>query len=355
MIKLFFKILKSFIKQEKTLTLLIVLGMIVCNISILFFTNAYFSDLDEASKKEKEQNQVGFIITKDLFGFDETANLFSGKDFVQNWSYRMAITPDNMSIDIIAYGRDSGLDKKQFLAGENITNNEECKFVCSEKFNQSFFSKYGVMITVGYQLELNDVLLECSGIVASNDFDLLVPMSTFGQIDVSEINLTYYFKNNASQIEVEKLNSEIIEVLNPINVIRNERVYKYSFNEFLDNISNIIVFLIIAVLNYMFIYAYIINSRNKIYSILKIEGLTTPNLAIFALSELFILHNFAVICAMLIYLPFVCMKISVIAILTQTGYMWGLMAIINVVLYLVISLPEVIKQPIVLYREAWKK
>lgn len=355
MIKLFFKAFLSFVKQGKSLTLLIIVGMVVCNISVLYFTNAYFSDLDEADKKEKAQNQVGFTIDKEFFNAENIDEMLKNNDFVQNWFYHAIITPDYMSINIISYGKNNDLNKKQFLVGQNITNAETDKFVCSEKFNQAFFAKYGVMITVGYQLELNDTLLECSGIVASNDFDLLISTITFQKIDVSEMNIGYYFNSDASQVEIEKLNSAIIEEFHPTNVLRKERVYQYSFNDFLKNISNILVFLIIAVLNYMFIYAYIVNSRNKIYSILKIEGLTTPHLALFSLLELFALHNFAVVCAVLLYYPFVSQKIDIYTALVQSGYTWIVMAAINIALFLVISLPELVKQPIVLYREAWKK
>ena len=351
-IKYSIKTLLAFFSSERLILIIIIFAMVICNVVFLLFTNQFYNDKLQASNMESIQNKMEFQFAdfnkNDYLDF---LNLTRQYGVIRNIIVSTSATEDS-SIQLCAYDNLYEIGDRQITMGELLSSNSDMThFIGSEKLNLYLLSQYGQNLTNGYKLTLNDYIVSCKGIVATNEFDVLVSTDLFFNIKPKNLSITYLFAAGTSQFELEELNNKIIDGFSPDNVIRPNIVFQYSFLNFLQNAKVIILYLLIAIMNYSFVYMYLIKKRLKVYGILKLYGLSNKKYFAILCGELLSIFSIVFLFSFVIYY-FFCMFIGYDypCVVTQFSFSFLVMLLLNIVIFFPIVILNVIKTPIKQYK-----
>lgn len=347
---LIFKNLKAFFKFNKKMTYVVILSMVLCNLVVLYFSNMYFIDVEKSSKKETEENQVHIMFDYDALSQTNVKSTLEQCDFVDSFEVSSQIKTDRINFQLVAYSDDRSFEQRQILAGIPFDCLQTERFWCSEKFNHNFNVAYNTMITLDKKINFNDKSLTCAGIIATNDFDILTSINDFDEMDIDNMKLVYRFDRDTSQIEIDEFNNFIIEEYSPIGIIRPERSYNYSFFSFLEDMSAIVLFLAIAVLNYLFIFSYMLSKRKKTFAIEKMLGLTSVKIFLISLIEYVIFILIASLISSVLYAPFLWLDNNLVHKVNFYVYTNALIFTANLIMYILVITRYIVRTPSEWYR-----
>ena len=270
-----FKNILFFFKSEKTLSFLILLGMVVCDAIFLVFGNVFWSDVKSNEYKIYENNVVTFQF--DTLDIDKFLEMTGDRDYITSTFFSYTeLDEENMSVTISAYSPSFDAAGQRIRLGNGLTGgNMEC-VVSSQYRNQKFSALSGNII--GRELHFLGINWTCVGIISSStadDFDMLINMTDFKAHIKNQITAGFRYEKGVSLMEVHQFANRLKEEFHANFAAFPSKTVGMGFFEFLSDMSEMLILLVIAIVNYMFLYRFLLEKRMYAYGIFKLQGMDT--------------------------------------------------------------------------------
>lgn len=356
MIKLFKTLFINNIRSKPVIYLLILIGMLISNTLLLIFGDLYFRSSSELLDQEFITNRVSFVFYSKP-DFAALSSKVKGMSSVYNTIYSCQRQNENGITKISAYHNGENLLKSRFLSGGIDENVDEGNFICSSEYAMKIENEKQTIIKVGTKINIDNKELICSGIYLTNDFDILISANDMCKIEKAlQYSFTYVFSNNASIRELNQLNADIQDEFKPAFSSYPQSTHSFTLWGLLAELGPNVLLVLIAVVNYMFIYVFLIKKRFYSYSILKFCGLSAAKtrLILFLESEcLFIISYLISIPVYLLISPLISGSSIIYSVLSyQLVFSFLIMQVFNLIVSLLVTANVVRKNPIELLRES---
>lgn len=344
----------SFLRKEKVMFLLISIGILICYLTLFIFTGFYFKEKEIERNINLKNSQVTLRF-ENFYSIDEISKEILEYPFVDTIIYSMPLK-DQEYRTIACYYHEYKIEKSKIASGNLIYNDCETEFNVSKSFAQYYSDISGKILSVGSEIILNGVPLRCKGILYTDEFDILIPFSLLNTLSPKILDVNYIYKADTSIFDIEKLNSVLIDKFEPLYIIRPEQKQVYKYQDFLINVSNILLLLCIAIINYLFIYIFMLKKRLYTYSILKLCGMSNIQLYFSIIFEIAIIILVAYLAAYFIYIiGYYIIRNQLISyqiILHQSIYCFLTMLVLQMTIYIPVIIKLFNKSPYALYIES---
>lgn len=268
-----FKNIIYFFNSEKTLSLLILLGMIVCDTIFLVFGNVFWSDAKSNAYEIYKNNVVTLGI--DASDIDKFLEAAGSQNYITSAFFRYtALDEENIPITISAYDPPFDPDGQRIRLGHELTPvSLECVV------NDQYLRQKGSVLSgsvIGSTFHFLDSGWTCTGIIApstADDFDILISMADFKEHVEHQVTAGFRYENGASLIEVQTFANGLKEEFHADFATVPSKTAGVGLGEFLSDMSGMLVLLVIAIINYMFLYRFLLEKRMYVYGIFKLQGM----------------------------------------------------------------------------------
>lgn len=271
-----FKNIIYFIKSEKILSVLILLGMVVCDTIFLVFGNVFWSDAKNNEYEIYKNNVVTFGI--DALEIDRFLETTGSQDYVTSVFFRYTESDaENMSVTISAYHPSFDPDGQRIRLGHGLTGDSMECLVSDQYVRRGSSTLSGSVI--GRKFRFMDTDWTCAGITApsmADDFDILINMADFKtNIKNQEIQITagFRYENGTSLVEIRQFANRLKEEFHADSAVVPSGTVGVGFGEFLSDMSGMLILLVTAIINYMFLYRFLLQKRMYVYGIFKLHGM----------------------------------------------------------------------------------
>lgn len=262
-----------FFKSEKILSLFILLGMIVCDTIFLVFGNIFWSDAKSNEYKIYENNIVTFQF--DVLDIDKYLEVIGSRDYITSAFFRYTeINKENYPVIISAYSPSFDADNQRIRLGHELTgDSKEC--VVSSWYMDQKTSVLSRNI-IDSELHFLDTGWTCVGIISpsiADNFDILINMADFKECVENQITTGFRYEKGVSLMEVQDFVNYIKEEFHANYAVVPSKTVGVGFGEFLSDISEMLILLVIAIINYMSLYRFLLQKRMYAYGIFKLQGM----------------------------------------------------------------------------------
>lgn len=265
-----------FFRTEKTLSLFVLLGMVVCDTIFLVFGNVFWSDAKSNEYEIYKNNVVTLdIAAKDIDGFLEKTG---SRDYITIRFFRyMEPDAENLPVTISAYSPSFDPAGQRIRLGRGLTGDSMECVVNSHYRELELSGLSGSMI--GTKLRFLGADWVCTGIIApslADNFDILINMEDFkAHINDQEDQITagFRYENGTSLVEIQDFANFLKQEFHADFVSVPSRTAGAGFGEFLSDMSGMLLLLVIAVINYMSLYRFLLEKRMYVYGIFKLQGM----------------------------------------------------------------------------------
>lgn len=265
-----------FLISEKTLSLLILLGMVVCDTIFLVFGNVFWSDARSNEYDIYKNNVVTFEF--DSLDIDRFLEMTESRDYVTSAFFSCTeLDGECLPVTISAYSPPFDAAGKRIRIGHGLTGaGAEC--VVSDRYLQ----RQGPVLSggvAGKEFRFLGTDWTCTGMIApsmADNFDFLVNMADFiVRIKNQENKITagFRYENGASLMEIRQFADLIKEEFHADFASVPSGTVGVGFGKFLSDMSEMLVLLVTAIINYMFLYRFLLRKRMYAYGIFKLQGM----------------------------------------------------------------------------------
>lgn len=357
--------------------LLIITGIIISSCAVIKFTDNitnfkhYYDDV-KGTREERifHENRVHFSFM-DSENLDKIVAQLKNKEGIQNVILKGNVeivsghdftVASYSSIPILTeYDNSIGTTPEQVEDGTIVLSYGT---LCSLEGGTASAPEEGVVMTYGESPEKTtysvfyscDQMFPMAGksyqIVAENfNFEEnLLSLHDFLELDkegkLSGIELVYIYEDGFSDDQMAQA-EKLIRTSKPWETTYKEHPDNtLSVSDYLDLMSNLIIGVILAVLNALFIYQSVLKRRISSYSVLKLLGLKNFQLRAMILFEMMVLFVISFIISVISFLLYCTMAGELIYNLRYSvGYSFSLLLVIYVLLSLAITIKLIRKQP----------
>lgn len=306
-----FKSILFFIRSEKMLSFLILLGMVMCDTVFLVFGNVFWSDAGSNAYEIYKNNVVTFSFDElDIDGFLEMAE---EGDYITSAFFSFTGTDvEGHPVTVSAYSPPFDAAGQRIRLGHGLAGIAgEC--VVSDRYAKREAPALSGDI-IGRELHFAGAGWSCAGLIApgaADDFDILVNLEDFkacvqnqgNQVNQgNQITAGFRYENGASLVEVRRLAGLIGEEFHAGTVSVPSRTAGVGLGEFLSDMSEMLLLLVIAVINYMFLYRFLLEKRRYAYGIFKLQGMDNCLVLASLCAELLMFLAAAFAVSLLLYL-----------------------------------------------------
>lgn len=268
-----FKNILYFFKSEKILTLLILLGMVVCDTIFLVFGNVFWSDAKGNEYKIYENNVVTFLF--DVLDIDKFLEMTESKDYITSAFFRYTeFDEENLPVTISAYSPLFDAEGQRIRLGHGLTGDSmEC--VVSSQYRDRKISALSGNI-IDKELQFLDTGWTCVGIISpgtADNFDILINITDFKARVENQIIAGFRYEKGASLMEVQNFANWLKEEFHADFAAVPSKTVGVGFGEFLSDMSEMLILLVIAIINYMSLYRFLLEKRMYVYGIFKLQGM----------------------------------------------------------------------------------
>lgn len=268
-----FKNIIFFLKSEKLLSFLILIGMVVCDIIFLVFGNVFWSDTKSNEYEIYKNNVVTFRFN--ILDLDKFLEMTESKDYITSifFSYT-EFDEGKLPITISAYSPSFDASGQRIRLGHGLTGaSTEC--VVSDQYLQRENPALPGS-EIGKEFHFLGIDWACVGIIApstADNFDILINITDFKVHVQNQITAGFRYEKGTSLIEVHEFANRLKEEFHADFAAIPSKTVGVGFGEFLSDMSGMLVLLIIAIINYMFLYRFLLERRMYVYGIFKLQGM----------------------------------------------------------------------------------
>lgn len=265
-----------FFRSEKILSVLILLGMVVCDTIFLVFGNVFWSDAKSNEYEIYKNNVVTLGI--DALDIDRFLETTGSRGYVTSAFFRYTESDaENMSVTVSAYHPSFDPDGQRIRLGHGLTGaDSEC--VVSDRYLRRESSALSGSV-IGRKFHFMDTDWTCTGIIApsmADDFDILIDMADFkAHIKNQDNRITagFRYENGTSLVEIQQFADYLKEEFHADFAAVPSGTAGVGFGEFLSDMSGMLILLVTAIINYMFLYRFLLQKRMYVYGIFKLQGM----------------------------------------------------------------------------------
>lgn len=298
-----FKNMLHFFQSEKLLTLLILLGMIVCDVIFLVFGNTVWSDANYNAYEIYENNVVTFQFeTLDIDAF--LARTGDREEIFSVFFEHRTSGTENTSLTVAAYEPPLDISNPSMEIGQNLSG-KPLEVVVNSDYAREDHAGSGLL-----SVEKGDVFhfLEddwvCSGIARvsmAEHFDMLVNLADFKSHVQGTVTANFRYENGTSLVELQEFANSLKEEFHASAVTLPSKTVGVSFTEFLSDMSELLILLVIAVINDMFLYRFLLTKRYYTYGIYKLYGMDNGLTLLGLCVEMFLFLAFSYVVSVVLY------------------------------------------------------
>ena len=268
-----FKTIKYFLRSEKTLSLLILLGMVMCDTIFLVFGNVFWSDIKSNEYEIYKNNVVTFQF--DVLDIEMFLAMTENMDYITStfFSYTEFVDKDH-SVIISAYSPSFDATGERIRLGHALTGtNMECMV------NSQYLQRENIVLSgsvIDSEFRFLDTGWNCAGIIVpsmADNFDFLINIEDFKNHINNQVTAGFRYDNGTSLMQVHQFAGLLKEKFHADFMAVPSRTVHVGFVEFLSDMSEMLVLLVIAIVNYMFLYRFILRKRMYIYGIFRLQGM----------------------------------------------------------------------------------
>lgn len=343
-------------KSEKFLYFFLIIGLVISSLLLFVFGNYYFTDSQNLRELDKQNNRV-IINLNDNNELKKISQFLSSKEDITNSTFEATIMNDSGSIRVAATQK-IDFDPQRILVaspnglkdGEFFISNQFAKYL-EESTNKE------LKANIGTKMKIANLQLSCSGIIHTEEFDVLLSQSDFLKLSgIQFYTLIYNFENGTPLSKIIQLNSQIKKEFKITAISMPSETTSFSFWGLLDILGANTIFLIMSLLNCFFLYAYSIKRRYYMYSIYKLYGLNNLQTALLVVFEMTVLFFIAFGLALPIFYffvnPILVNTISIGTFFYQIKYSFILLFVLNILFSLLFSRKLIKSTAIALYYES---
>lgn len=316
------------------------------------FTFQDSDKLDEILDKLIKQQGVKNIILKGNFqitsGYDFPVAFYYSTPILTEYDNSIGTTPDQVKDGtiVLSYGALADLGG----AGNNTGNVGEINETYNEngenKIYKSFYTRNEKfpMGSKSYQVTAENFIFQ-ENLISLNDF---MALDTTGKVD--DLELIYIYDNNFTRDQMIHAEN-VIRTIKPWNDSYKEQPKNtLEISDYIDLMSDLIIGVVLAVLNALFIYQSLLKRRIYSYSVLKLLGLKNIRLQFMILLEMIIVFSVSFIIAMILFFSYCCLTGELIYNLRYSGgYSFLLLLVIYTMLSLIMTQKLVRQHPFEIY------
>lgn len=303
MLEFTFQFMKAMIVEWKKELSLVLVGMILCICVILNFTDSVFDvgylyGWDSSSEAiNYNENRVNFIFS-DAEGIEEIVDAVYKVDGVSD-VFLKATANDNTEIlsgtkvpYISSDGIVTGHVPESLAEGEVIVSLQSLQTQQRESIDEnSMNSEY---VAVGENVTIDEKEFTCTAeinelaefVLNQNDF-----LELYRQGKLDRLTMYYIYENGFTK--KEEVKNLVDRIKAPEAVEEEESRRGIEWSEYMESIQDMILGMIVAVLNAMFLYVYVLERRIPSYSILKLQGISNGMLRVMLFLEFLVLYLLA--------------------------------------------------------------
>lgn len=368
-----YKLIKSLLSDCKKELFFVFTGMVICLCLLINFADRFFS-FDNGYGTVTDKEAMEYLNNRIYFTF---SNIDKVDDIVEQLKQISGIDAVYLQGNVgqaIQCGTKLPLIKenelvtgsipKQLSNGQIITSytllfdrmptNEAGEIITTtEEDTESLIGKEYLGVGEKFQIgsntytnvaEMNDPE---GHIVTLDDFIHLYKECGQGGID-----LFYVYKDGFTEAQKKDVESLVTSIKKPETIQPGIGHEEIDFSFFLETIRDLILGLIIASLNSLFLYAYLLEKRIQVYTILKLQGLTNFMLRGMLFLEFLFLYIISCVSSIIIY--------GIYSIICRNPwyhteqiclYCFGIVFIINIFLFLIFTWKLVKRQPFEMYQK----
>lgn len=263
-----------FFQSEKLLTLLILLGMIVCDVIFLVFGNTLWSDVESNAYEIYENNVVTFQF--DTLDIDAFLARTGGREEITSVFFEHRTSgAGNAFLTVAAYEPVLDISRSTMEKGQNLSG-KPLEVVVNDAYTRDRYLSDLPLIKKGDVFRFLDDDWVCSGIIwvsAAEHFDMLINMADFKSHVQGAVTANFRYENGTSLVELREFADSLKEEFHASAVTLPAKTVGASFTEFLYEMSGMLVLLVIAIINDMFLYRFLLTKRYYTYGIYKLYGM----------------------------------------------------------------------------------
>lgn len=311
----------------------------MCNIVFLIFGNVYYSDKKSIEYEINQRNRVEF----DFNNKPDLNNIVNDLSEYEQIKNILISTEDEKQVKIAAYISDLTNEPEmhggEFFSKTNIENADNVFTISDMSCNEYILQSN---IKIGDYFNIKNSVLKCIGTISSNEYDILIPFRTFTKHNFEKVKVEFIFRNGASLLDIENINNNITNKYSPTSVLRPNNSIGFNVWDFLSDMSDILILLIISIINYLFIYKFLLSKRLLIYSIFKLCGLSKRKIMFMLLFELVFFFIISTVISFIIYILYL-LVVNEMRLFTSLLYEVGISFIVNLILNLFMFMSTLIK------------
>ena len=136
---------------------------------------------------------------------------------------------------------------------------------------------------------------------AADRFDILINLDDFSSHVKENITASFRYRSKTSLLEIQDFSNKLQSEFNARNVTTLSKPPRTTYGEFLSDLGGVLVLLIIAITNYMFLYQFLLTKRTYLYGIYKVCGMSNCQVLGILFVELLGMLMISYAAAMLLY------------------------------------------------------
>lgn len=377
MFRFLYKLSLKMITDWKKEMLLIILGIIISSCAVIKFTDSianfkhYYDDV-KGTKEERifHENRVHFTFS-DSDKLEEVVEQLKKEKGIQNVilkgnaeivsGHDFAVATYSSIPILTEYDNSIGTTPEQVEDGTIVLSYES---LCSLEGSTTPDSEDGVVstykettekapYTVFYSCDQTFPMTGKSYQIVAENFNFeenLLSLHDFLELDkegkLSGIELVYIYEDDFSDSQMAQA-GELIHSFKPWQTTYIEHPDNtLSVSDYLDLMSNLIIGVILAVLNALFIYQSVLKRRMPSYSILKLLGLKNLRLQAIILFEMMVIFVISFTISVILFFLYCTITEELIYNLRYSvGYSFSLLLVIYVLISLIMTIKLIRKQP----------
>ncbi len=347
MLKFIIKFIRSMQKEQKALLLFVIISMIVCNVLVINITNQYYYNKSAVSSIELLDRKVT-VYYSDITDIDKIINELNENDKILKITLWAMVNSKTVISEIKGYDYESQplLFGKHFEGKDGTIQLHEYETNGKiDLFNEEVQVKLG---SIQFKTT-GDVMLQTTDYtISNNDFIELGKEKVFD----GDFSINYQYDSSCDKQDTDKINSNLDSIKQSSDIFYTMNDYDIDMSKFIESSQTIILGLVMAIINYMFVYLFLIKNRMKNYNILKLLGFGNLKILLTMLSEMFILFVISFGISTVGYIVYLKLTTGYNAyIMSVSKYSFVLMLILNIVIY-IITVRKMIKQsPFEFYKQ----
>lgn len=298
MIKFIIKLIKSMFQHQKFLAVMVLSGMILCSIIVVNFL--YEMHLSAYTEEEIQSiNNHVSVCYEDMSGLEDIIEYMNSESCITLIMFKADVEADGADCLALTYfGTWEGLDG--YVKCGELLGMEDYGLV---NLDYNYTDRIGDTDVIGSVIKVQDRQYQVKGVLTAGQENVngTVYMTQKDLLELADADklsgyIEYWYKDGTGKGKIEEINEYIQENSSPADLEEAEKMDNFDLETVFSEFHDILYTMLIAIIDYMLIYSYLLKKRMRQYGILKLIGVSDRKLILFMYLEMiaYMIITFAV-------------------------------------------------------------